>query len=162
MSKKKKEKIEETCSCGDECNCNKDLEDKYLRLQAEFINFRNRQANELSNLLKYENEDLIKKLLPIVDNFERAIKMDDNDLSDEVSKFLEGFKMIYTSLMNLLNELEVKEIDCLGKEFDPIFAEAVLVEQDQNKPKGVVLEIFTKGYIYKDKVIRPAMVKVNQ
>ena len=184
--KKKKTKCtctcEEECTCGNECNCgencncteecncnheetndlNKELEDKYLRLQAEFVNFRNRQMNEISNLLKYENEDVIKKLLPTIDNFERAIKMDNNDLSDEVSKFLEGFKMIYTSLINVLDELEVKEIEVLGKEFDPVYAEAVLVEHDENKPENVVLEVLTKGYMYKDKVIRPAMVKVNK
>ena len=182
--KKKKTKCtcEEECTCGNECNCgencncteecncnheetndlNKELEDKYLRLQAEFVNFRNRQMNEISNLLKYENEDVIKKLLPTIDNFERAIKMDNNDLADEVSKFLEGFKMIYTSLINVLDELEVKEIEVLGKEFDPVYAEAVLVEHDENKPENVVLEVLTKGYMYKDKVIRPAMVKVNK
>lgn len=140
----------------------KEVEDKYLRLQAEFINFRTRSANEVSDMLRYEGEDIIKNLLPVADNFERAIKMDDNDLSDEVSKFLEGFKMIYTSLMTIFKEIGVTEIDCLGKEFDPMYAEAVLVEQDKNKPEGVVLEVLTKGYKYKDKVIRPAMVKVNK
>ena len=177
---KKKEEVKENinseCSCdcecgcqdGKECSCDnsneklKELEDKYLRLQAEFVNFRTRQATELGNLLKYESEGFIKELLPIVDNFERAIKMDNNDLSDEVSKFLEGFKMIYTSLINIWVKSEVKEIDVLGKEFDPVYAEAVLVEHDENKPEGVVLEVLTKGYMYKDKIIRPAMVKVNK
>lgn len=140
----------------------KEAEDKYLRLQAEFINFRTRSANEVADMLRYEGEDIIKNLLPIADNFERAIKMDDKDLSDEVSKFLEGFKMIYTSLMSIFKESGVTEIDCFGKEFDPIYMEAVLVEQDNNKPEGVVLEVLNKGYKYKDKVIRPAMVKVNK
>lgn len=140
----------------------KEFEEKYLRLQAEFINFRTRSANEVSDMLRYEGEDIIKRLLPITDNFERAIKMDNNDLSDEVSKFLEGFKMIYTSLMTIFKEIGVSEIDCLGKEFDPVYAQAVLVEQDNTKPAGVVLEVLTKGYKYKDKIIRPAMVKVNK
>ena len=100
--------------------------------------------------------------MKVVDNFERAISMDDDDLSDEVSKFLSGFKMIYTSLINMLSELEVTEIEVDGKEFNPTIAEAVLVEEDKTKPAGVVLEVLQKGYKYKDKVIRPAMVKVNK
>ena len=88
--------------------------------------------------------------------------MDDNDLSDEVSKFLEGFKLIYSSILNLFQNIGVKEIECLGLEFDPNVAEAVMVEEDINKPSGVVLEVYTKGYLYKDKLLRPAMVKVNK
>ncbi len=65
-------------------------------------------------------------------------------------------------MMNIFKEFEIEEIDCLGKEFNPAVAEAVMVEEDKNKPAGVVLEVLTKGYMYKDKVIRPAMVKVNK
>ena len=101
-------------------------------------------------------------ILVIKDNLERAIMMDDNDLSDEVSKFLSGFKMILGNLTSLLDKFEVKEIDCLGLEFDPTVAEAVLTEHDENRPENVVLEVLTKGYKYKDKLIRPAMVKVNK
>lgn len=136
--------------------------EKNMRIQAEMINFKKRKEEETSNLLKYANEDLISELLPVIDNFERAIKMDDNDLSDEVSKFLEGFKMIYSNLINILNKLDVKEIEASGIEFDPNFHQAVLTEKDENKPSGVVLEVLQKGYMYKDKVIRPAMVKVNE
>lgn len=136
--------------------------DKYLRLQAEFVNFKNRTEVEKEKLLKYEGESFIKELLIIIDNFESAIKLDDNDLTDELSKFLNGFKMIYANLVNLLNNIGVKEIEVIGKEFDPNVAEAIITEEDKNKPKGVVLEVFTKGYMYKDKVLRPAMVKVNK
>ncbi len=158
----KDSKCNEECKCGDNCKCKKEAEDKYLRLQAEFINFRNRTSIEVSNLLKYEGETFIKELLTTVDNFERAITMDDNnDLSDEVSKFLSGFKMIYGNLKSLLDSYEIKEIDALGKEFSPTYMDAVLTEHDENKPANVVVEVLTKGYMYKDKVIRPAMVKVN-
>ncbi len=136
--------------------------EKFVRLQAEFVNFRNRTLEEQSKLLKYEGESFIKELLIIIDNFESAIKLDDNDLTDEVSNFLSGFKMIYANMVSILNNIGVEEIDVLGKEFDPHVAEAVITEEDNNKPSGVVLEVFTKGYIYKDKVIRPAMVKVNK
>lgn len=141
---------------------NHDLEEKYIRLQAEYLNFKSRTQNEISKMLKYEGESLIKQILTIKDNLERACILDDNDLSDEVSKFLSGFKMILGTLTNILESNEVKEIDCLGKEFDPHFEEAVLTEHDVNKPENVVLEVFTKGYMYKDKLIRPAMVKVNK
>lgn len=138
------------------------LEDKNRRVQAEFINYRNRVENEKTNMFKYEGESLIKRILDVIDDFERAILMDDNDLSDEVSNFLKGFKMIYTRLISILDELEVKEIQVEGIEFDPSIAEAVLTEHDENKPENVVLEVLKKGYTYKGKLIRPAMVKVNK
>lgn len=136
--------------------------EKVLRVQAEMINFKRRKEEETSTMLKYANEDVLKSLLPVIDNFERGLKMDDNDLSDEVSKFLSGFKMIYTNVIEILNKNEVKEIDAEGIEFDPTVHQAVLMEHDENKPHGVILEVLQKGYIYKDKVIRPAMVKVNE
>ena len=170
-TKNKKCKCEDNskkeCECK-ECHCDekelklKETEDKLLRLQAEFMNYQNRREKELETLFKYEGESIIKEILKVVDNFERAINMDDDDLSDEVSKFLSGFKMIYTSLINMLTDLEVTEIEVDGKEFDPTIAEAVLVEEDKTKPANVVLEVLQKGYKYKDKVIRPAMVKVNK
>ena len=77
---------------------NKELEEKYMRLQAEFLNFKTRTQSEISKMLQYEGESFIKEILVVKDNLERAIMMDDNDLSDEVSKFLSGFKMILISL----------------------------------------------------------------
>lgn len=136
--------------------------EKVLRVQAEMMNFKRRKEEETSMMLKYANEDILKSLLSVVDNFERGLKMDDNDLSDEVSKFLSGFKMIYTNIIEILNKNEVKEIEAEGIEFDPTVHQAVLMEHDENKPHGVILEVLQKGYIYKDKVIRPAMVKVNE
>lgn len=138
------------------------LEDKNKRTQAEFVNFRNRTETEKMNILKYDGESLVKKILEVTDDFERAILMDDNDLSDEVSNFLKGFKMIYTRLIGILDEMEVKPIDVEGKEFDPSISEAVLIEHNEEKPENVVLEVLKKGYTYKDKLIRPAMVKVNK
>lgn len=156
----------ENDKCSDECSCGSndfiELNDKYIRLQAEFQNFKTRTANEVTNMLKYEGASIILEILGIVDDFERAIKMDDNDLSDEVSKFLSGFKMIYTNLMNILEKLEVKVIDVEGKEFDPNISEAILTEHDEAKPENVVLEVLQKGYTYHDKIIRRAMVKVNK
>lgn len=141
---------------------NQELEEKYMRLQAEYLNFKTRTQTEVSRMLQYEGEDFIKEILNVKDNFERAVMMDDNDLSDEVSRFLSGFKMILGNLTALLDKFEVKEIECLGLEFDPHVAEAVLTDHNEDKPENVVLEVLTKGYKYKDKVIRHAMVKVNK
>lgn len=140
----------------------KNYEEINLRLQAEFMNYKRRRDDEISKMLKYSEEEIVKEFLPILDNFERAIKMDDDNLDDEVSKFLEGFKMVYTQIKNMLDKFEVKEIESLGKEFDPTYHQAVMKESVPDKESGIVLEVFQKGYMYKDRVIRPAMVKVNE
>lgn len=136
--------------------------EKTLRVKADSQNYKRRMEEELSLKLKYASEDLICELLLVIDNFERAIKLDDNDLTDELSKFLSGFKMIYGNLMNILNTNDVKEIEAEGLEFNPKFHQAVITEKDKNKPGGVILEVLQKGYTYKERVIRPAMVKVNE
>lgn len=138
------------------------LKESLLRNQAELQNYKRRKEDEVSKIMKYKDEEFIKEILPVLDNFERAIKMDDNDLTDEVSKFLEGFKLIYTNMINILGKFDVKEVDAEGVEFDPNYHHAVLTDHDDNKPAGVILEVLQKGYMYKDRVIRPAMVKVNE
>ena len=141
---------------------NKLLQDKVLRVTAEMQNMRRRMEEEKSNLLKYEGEDLIKKILPIVDNFERAIKMDDTNLEDEVSKFLSGFKMIYGNLNSVLQSSEVLEIKALNEPFDPNTMEAVMTEEVEGLEPNIVVDVLQKGYTYKGKVIRYAMVKVSK
>ena len=140
----------------------KELEDAILRSQAELINYKKRKDEETARILKYAETEILEGFLPILDNFERAISMDDNNFGDETSKFLEGFRMVYKQTKNLLEKFEVKEIECLGKEFDPSYAQAVVVEKDETKDSGVVLEVLQKGYMYKDRVLRIAMVKVNE
>ncbi len=141
---------------------NAELKDKYLRVSAEMQNMRRRMEEEKANLLKYEGEDLIKSLLPIIDNFERAIQMDDTDLEDQVSKFLSGFKMIYGNLNSTLQGYEIVAMDVLNKPFDPNTMEAVLVEEVEGVEPNIVIDVMQKGYIYKGKVIRHAMVKVSK
>ncbi len=136
--------------------------EKTLRIQAEMQNFKKRKEEEINQIKKYASEDLIRSLLSVIDNFERAIKLDDNDLTDELSKFLSGFKLIYGELTSILINNDVKEIPASGLEFDPNVHQAVITEKDQNKPGGVILEVLQKGYKYKERVIRPAMVKVNK
>lgn len=139
-----------------------ELNEKVLRINAEMQNMKRRYDEEISNIYKYNGVDFIKKILPTIDNFERAIKEDDNNLTDELSKFLEGFKMIYGNLKSILNEYGVKEIECLHQEFNPNTMDAVLTDKDENYESNIVLDVMQKGYIYNDKVIRPAMVKVNE
>ena len=181
-------KCDENCTCGckegKECKCdhkhdkkkeknklkdeierlkleNKKKEEEVLIARADLINYRKRKDEEVVRLLKFCNEDLIKQMLPILDNFERAIKLDDDNLEDEVSKFLEGFKMIYCNMQSVMENFEVKAIDGANKPFDPTYHNAIMVEQREGIEPGIVLEVLQKGYIYKDKVIRPSMVKVN-
>lgn len=141
---------------------NKELKDKNMRITADMINTVRRKDEELSRMLKYASEDIIKELLEVVDNFERALSMDDDNKEDEVSKFLKGFEMIYKSILNILEKNEVKEIEALGKEFDPSVHQAVLTDHKDDAKENEVIEVMQKGYTYKGKVIRPAMVKVNQ
>lgn len=158
------------CTCGEECSCGdnkledkiKNLEEALLRSQAELINYKRRKDEETNRIIKYAEEDILKGFLPILDNFERAIGMDDDNLEDEVSKFLEGFKLMYKQIKDLLEKFEVKEIDCLGKDFDPALEQAVVVDHDETKESGVVTVVLQKGYMYKDRVLRTAMVKVNE
>ena len=167
---------EDTCCCGEGCECSnqdintnellsnriKELNEVVLRSQAELLNYKKRKDEETARILKYAEKDILEGFLPILDNFERAINMDDNNLEDEVSKFLQGFKMIYCNLVNTLEKFEVKAIDGANKEFDPTYHQGVSTAKDDTKESGIILEVFQKGYIYKDKVIRPSMVKVNE
>ena len=105
---------------------------------------------------------MIKKLLPIVDNFERAISMDDANLEDEVSKFLNGFKMLYGNLSETLKGYEVIAMDILHKPFDPNTMNVVMVEEVEGMEPNMVVDVLQKGYTYKGKVIRYAMVKVSK
>ncbi len=178
---------DETCNCNDECHCHenkkdkkkhkkhdldkkieelelkiKSLEEQNLREKAESINFRRRKEEETTRILKFCNEDLIKDVLPTIDNFERAIKMDDDNLEDEVSKFLAGVKMIYCNLIGILEKYGVKAIDGANKPFDPTYHQAVMMEHVDGLEPGIVIEVLQKGYLLKDRVIRPAMVKVSE
>lgn len=140
----------------------REYEEKLKYSQAELINYRKRKDEETSNLLKFANRDLILEILPVLDNFERAMKLDSSNQKEEISKFLEGFKMIYTSLVEILKRYGVEEIKAEDQAFDPNFHEALMVDADETKENGMVLEVLLKGYLLKGKVLRPATVKINQ
>ena len=135
----------------------KELEDKNLRVTSEMINSNRRKDEECNRLLKYKDEDIIMDLLQVVDNFERALSVKSTD-----ENYQKGFDMIYAGLRSVLDKYEVKEIECLGLEFDPMYHQAVLTDHIDGKKDNEIIEVMQKGYTYKDKVIRPAMVKVNK
>jgi len=139
-----------------------DLENKVKYSQAELINYRKRKDEETAGLLKFANKDLILELIPVADNFERAIKLDDTNLNDELSKFLDGFKMIYSHLTEALKKFGVEEIPTVGTTFDPNVHEALMTKSDPTKANEEVLECLLKGYTLKGKVIRAAKVVVNK
>lgn len=141
---------------------NKVLQDKVLRVTAEMQNMKRRMEEERSNLLKYEGEDFIKSILPIADNFERAIGVNEEGLSEEVVKYLNGFKMIYSNLSSILQSNQVEIIDAINKPFDPNTMDAVMTEENSEVEPNTVLDVLQKGYTYKGKVIRHAMVKVSK
>lgn len=138
----------------------KSFEEETLRAKADLINYRKRKDEEVSNLLKYANGDVLSSLLPVMDNFERVI--DKEDVLDDVKVYLDGFRLIYNQIKDILTANDVKEIDALGKPFDPMFHQSVTMRKDESKESGIVLEIYQKGYTYKDKVLRPAMVIINE
>ena len=131
-------------------------------MSADNINYRKRKDEEVARLLKFCNEDIIKDLLPVADNFERALKLAEDKTDQEFVKFTEGYKMVYCSIQNILEKFEVKAIDGANKPFDPNYHNAVMMEAKEGVEPGMVIEVLQKGYLYKDKVIRPAMVKVSE
>ena len=139
-----------------------DLENKLKYQQAELVNYRKRKDEETANLLRFANQDLILELIQTVDNFERAIKLDDTNLNDELSKFLAGFKLIYSHLTETLKKFGVEEIETVGSEFNPNVHEALMTVHDETKPNEQVVECLLKGYTLKGKVIRAAKVIVNK
>lgn len=132
--------------------------EKSLRIQAEMMNFKRRQEDLLVSVRKYANEDILLKLVSIIDNFERALSMSNEDMEE----FLKGFNMIYTNLVNIVKDAGVTEIDALNQAFDPNIHQAVLTETREGVEAGIVIEVLQKGYMYKDKVLRPTMVKVSE
>ena len=135
-----------------------ELEDRVRRSMAEFDNFRKRTEKEKSAMFEVGARSVIEKILPVVDNFERGLA----GLSDEEKEapFAQGMDKTYKQLMTVLEGLEVKPIEALGKEFDPQYHNAVMHVDDENVGDNIVVEEFQKGYTYRDSVVRFSMVKV--
>lgn len=141
---------------------NNNLVEKVKLAQAELINYRRRKDEETNSLLKYANQDIISELILIVDNFESALKKDESKLSEDVVKYLVGFKMMYANLIEILRKFGVEEINRVGEIFDPKQEQALVTDSIEEMEDEVIIEVLQKGYKLKDRVIRPASVKINQ
>ena len=139
-----------------------ELQNKLIYSQAEFANFKRRREEETSNMLKYCNFDFALELLNIVDSLERGLIVNEESLSDDVKKYLSGFKIMYNNLVNIMNKFEIKEIDCLNKEFDHNNSQALMTEKVEGVESGIVIEVLQKGYMLKDKLLRACLVKVSE
>jgi len=138
----------------------KETHDRMLRLAADLENYKKRATREKEDLLKFSNEEVMKAILPFVDNLERAV--DHSEKAREVESLLEGAKLTIQQLLKELNKFGLSPIESLGKPFDPAFHEAVMVvATDQHQPNHVVEE-FRKGYLLHDRLIRPAAVSVSK
>ncbi|MBE6014479.1 MAG: nucleotide exchange factor GrpE [Lachnospiraceae bacterium] len=148
-NKKKKDKKDELIE---------ELKDKVTRQMAEFENFRKRTDKEKSQMFEIGAKDIIEKILPVLDNFERGLATATEE--EKATPFVEGMDKIYKQLVTTLEDAGVKEIDCLGKEFDPELHNAVMHEENEEAGENIITEVFQKGYTYKDTVVRHSMVKV--
>lgn len=137
-----------------------EADNRYLRLQADFDNFRRRTRLDQEAGEKYRAQKLITDLLPALDNFERAMKMEADN--EQTKTLLQGMDMVYRSMVEALKKEGVEPIEAVGKEFDPHLHQAVMQGEDANFGSNIVTDEFQKGYLLKDRVIRPSMVKVNQ
>lgn len=146
FGKKKKDKSEQKVE---------ELTDRLKRTMAEFDNFRKRTEKEKSSMYIIGAKEIVEKILPVVDNFERGLAQ-----APEDDPFAEGMKMIYKQMMTAFDEMGVKPIKAVGKEFDPNLHNAVMHVEDESVGENIVVEEFQKGYTYKDFVVRHSMVKV--
>ncbi len=160
MAKEKKEEVleeETTVEQAEETQEQKDdWQDKYIRLYADFENYKKRKDKEVMSSYTNGKNGAIEELLPVVDNFDRALQ----SIEDDDSQFAQGIKMVSKQLYDALDKLGVKPIEAVGKPFDPNLHNAVMHIEDENFGENVVAEEFLKGYISGDKVIRHSMVKV--
>lgn len=137
-----------------------ELENRSLRIQADFDNYRRRSRLDLAAAEKYRAQSLLTDLLPVLDNFERALKTETDN--EQATSILQGMEMIYRGLLEAMKKEGLEQIEAVGKEFDPNFHQAVMQAEDPEYGSNIVVEEFQKGYVLKDRVIRPSMVKVNQ
>lgn len=137
-----------------------EAENRYLRLQADFDNFRRRSRLDLEASAKYRAQSLVTDLLPAIDNFERAMQLETDN--EQAKSLLKGMDMVYQGLLGALKKEGVEQIESVGQEFDPHRHQAVMQDNDENYGSNIVVAELQKGYMLKDRVIRPSMVKVNQ
>ena len=138
-----------------------EAKDKYIRLFAEFDNMRKRNERERAALIKYAHEEVIIELLGFFEDFERTIAAAKSSPSD-TANLLKGMEMVYGRMQQLLKKYDVKEIEALGMKFDHNCHEALMTEESPDAEDGMILEVFQKGYLMGDRVVRTAKVKVSR
>ena len=184
------DKCTDNCECGcknddkKECHCNREehhekkhkhkenheleeankkimeLQEKLMYSQADSINYRKRKDEEIANMLKYANQDLLLDMVNMIENMDRAASVKAE--SEESKKIQDGIKMVSNQFKDILKKYGVVEIEALGYPFDENYMEAMMVDNDPTKPNEMVLEVLMKGYKYKDRILKHAVVKVNQ
>lgn len=184
------DKCADNCECGcknddkKECHCNHEehhekkhkhkenheleeankkimeLQEKLMYSQADSINYRKRKDEETANMLKYANQDLLLDMVNMIENMDRAASVKAE--SEESKKIQDGIKMVSNQFKDILKKYGVVEIEALGYPFDEDYMEAMMVGNDPTKPNEMVLEVLMKGYKYKDRILKHAVVKVNQ
>ncbi|MFC7060685.1 nucleotide exchange factor GrpE [Halobacillus seohaensis] len=137
-----------------------EVQNRLLRLQADYDNFRRRTQKEKEADRKYKSQSLVEELIPVIDNFERALQVEVD--GDSAQNFASGMIMVYDQIQAALEKEGVEEISAQGEEFDPNIHQAVMQVEDENYGSNIVVEQMQKGYRLNDRVVRPAMVKVNQ
>ena len=155
-TEKLKNQINELKSSIDESN------DKHIRLKAEFDNYRKRKDKEIISLMKYEGEAVIKQFLNVLDNLERLNEASEKNDKDNYEKLTEGISLIINNLEKQFSKLDVKTFTKLGDILNPDLHDALMIRTEDDKHENEIIEIFEKGYLYKDRVIRHAKVVVNQ
>jgi len=138
----------------------RDIEDRMLRLAAEFENYKKRMQRERETMMKYAEENILKELLPTIDNLERAIEQ--GQKSEDAAALLEGVEMTYNGLLSALEKFGLTPLSGVGEEFDPNFHEALAMEPSDEVPANVILQEYQKGYMFKDRLIRAAKVVVSR
>jgi len=138
----------------------KETYDRFLRVSAEFENYKKRSAREMSEFKKFANESLIKELLLVVDNMERAINSS-NDEENSNNGLIKGVDMTLKELLKIFEKFGVKQVESMGKPFDPNFHQAVMQQENDEHPHNTVINELQKGYIINERLLRPAMVVVS-
>ncbi len=141
---------------------NIDYKDKYIRLYSDFENFRKRNAKEKIDIIQRASSDLAKEILPVIDDFERAIKVNEESTENEASAAKEGFKLIYDKFVKTLATKGIKEMEAIGETFDVDKHEAITQIPAGDEMKGKVVDVVEKGYYMNDSVLRYAKVVVGQ
>ncbi len=153
------EQVEEAAPAED--SAYEELNKRYLRLLADFDNFKRRTAGEKEDIAKYGTMNLVKELLPVLDSFELALKNPPVDSAENLAAYQEGFAKVQKQFIDCLGKAGLERIEAIGKEYDPNYHEAIMVVDDDSQPANTVFDELRAGYIFKDKVIRPTVCRVT-